>query len=302
MLFQRSKIEKKTPKLFGDQEEVEAPKSSLKQKLFGYSEPDTQDDLGVTVPGERHEGIASKVIQYGLPALFGITSGVGALPALASTFAARTGAKRQAEATETDQYYKNRKSAMELLKEQNDSSLEKDKFGELVRHNKAIEGIASEKDKGLVPELEEYFSKQVISKTAPKLSILNSLKSTLSEYNKALESGDDAAAYAIGQRALKVINSPEGADAIGAEESKRLGSQLNLFRKPFAIPGDYFGVGRKLPEFGQSLKDTINILDKATQNSIQQAKNPKSIFNPRDSGYSDEEIDAAIQRKLNGTR
>lgn len=127
--------------------------------------------------------------------------------------------------------------------------------------------------------LQNEFSKSLILKTAPKLSILNSLKSSLNEYNAALDRGDDEAAYTIGQRTLKVINSPEGADAIGREESDRLGSQLNLLRMPFKIPGD-IGVGRKLPEFGKSLQDTINILDNSIQNSLQQAKNPDNIFNP----------------------
>ena len=65
-------------------------------------------------------------------------------------------------------------------------------------------------------------------KNAGKVSIGNQIESYLTEFRSA-ETADDK--VRIGRQMLKVLNSPEGADAIGVEEAKRLGDALeyNLF-------------------------------------------------------------------------
>lgn len=95
-------------------------------------------------------------------------------------------------------------------------------------------------------------------KNAAKISISNQIGSYLAEFKKA-KSDDDK--VRIGGLMLKALNSPEGADAIGVEEAKRLGDALeyNLFDVKAALgvkPGKL--IGRDLAGFEKQVQSTYD--------------------------------------------
>lgn len=95
------------------------------------------------------------------------------------------------------------------------------------------------------------------TKTGNKISIANQLDSYLHEFQTAKTSDDKVR---IGRQMLKVLNSPEGADAVGVDEAKRLGDALEYHVANFgslvgATPGKF--VGRDLGGFEKQVQSTI---------------------------------------------
>lgn len=276
-------------------------KPTTKQKWLGYDEPTSADEYGLEKPAKHHEGYLSKIAGIGLPALIGLAGGVGLAPGLLTGFLGERGRESALNKQESQAYNKSRADAYQADKLQKELDLKTAAQEETAAHNRMMEyiGLTNANKPSAANQVspENIFIRSAIPKLVNKQNILNTLQSTLDEYNAALKSGNEEAAYAIGQRALKTINSPEGADAIGREESERLGSQLKMFRAPFGMPGD-IGIGRKLPEFGQSLQDTIDVIKGSTSQSINQINDPSSVFGKKNlnkqskgvSDMSDEEI------------
>lgn len=57
-------------------------KPGLFGKLFGYTDPQQTDQLGLSAPQMKHEGIISKIGRYAVPAAFGLFGGAGILPGI----------------------------------------------------------------------------------------------------------------------------------------------------------------------------------------------------------------------------
>jgi hypothetical protein len=95
--------------------------------------------------------------------------------------------------------------------------------------------------------------------TAKKTSIKNQIDSALTILDDPEVS--ETQKIVIGQQLLKTLNSSEGADAVGAEESKRLGSLLENKVFNFRQPGSVFG--RDLGEFVNQVKLTSGALGQA---------------------------------------
>jgi hypothetical protein len=98
-------------------------------------------------------------------------------------------------------------------------------------------------------------------KTAGKKTIKNQIDSALTLLDDP--SVDENMKVTIGNQLLKTLNSSEGSDAVGAEETKRLGSLLE--KKFFNIkqPGSMFG--RDIPEFVNQVKLTAGSLGQAVE-------------------------------------
>lgn len=62
----------------------------------------------------------------------------------------------------------------------------------------------------------------------------------------------------VGQSLLKLLNSAEGSDAVGAEEARRLGSFLEYKMANFTQPGSFWG--RDLGAFTDQVKNNSNLL------------------------------------------
>lgn len=101
----------------------------------------------------------------------------------------------------------------------------------------------------LPPENQKQIE-QLATKSANKSSIKNQIDSALQILDNPEISEDQK--ITAGQGLLKVLNSSEGADAIGAEESKRLGGLLEYKVANFTQPGSF--IGRDLGEFVNQVK------------------------------------------------
>lgn len=88
-------------------------------------------------------------------------------------------------------------------------------------------------------------------------SINNEIKSALAQLSNPELSED--AKVKIGQGLLKTLNSTQGSDAVGAEESKRLGSFLEYKIANFTGPGSF--MGRDMDQFVEQVGLTSNKLD-----------------------------------------
>lgn len=107
-----------------------------------------------------------------------------------------------------------------------------------------------------LPEESKITIKDTATQNAKISNVKNMLQQGLEQFRN--ETNPDLKVKA-GQELLKVINSPMGADAIGAEESKRLGSFLEKKFFNLTQPGSVFG--RDLSLFEQQLQGTVNRLD-----------------------------------------
>lgn len=93
------------------------------------------------------------------------------------------------------------------------------------------------------------------------LAINNEIKSAYEQLNDPNLSEDDK--VKIGQGLLKTLNSTQGSDAVGAEESKRLGSYLEYKLGNFTGPGSF--VGRDMADFNKQVGLISQKLDSTMQ-------------------------------------
>ncbi len=114
--------------------------------------------------------------------------------------------------------------------------------------------------KGL-PEENKKQIDTLSTKTATKKAINNQIKSALASLED--ENVSEEQKIIQGRSLLKVLNSTEGADAIGAEESKRLGSLLEYQMGNFTQPGPVFG--RDVKGFIDQVKNSSKALDKSIE-------------------------------------
>lgn len=110
---------------------------------------------------------------------------------------------------------------------------------------------------------------------ANKRSIVNQLEAAGAKFDEALRAGNTDLAVTLGRQMLKTLNSTEGADAVGAEEAKRLGGLLEFKIANLFEPGSI--VGRDLDMFSDQIAQTragIEDAIKANESAIQDIRNP----------------------------
>jgi hypothetical protein len=113
-------------------------------------------------------------------------------------------------------------------------------------------------------DADEKFIGTLSTKNANKISIANQLEETFNLLNNPAISEIDKVKE--GQRMLKVLNSAEGQDAVGVEESRRLGSLLEYQfgnMQGLVDPTQKF-VGRDIPAFTSQLGTAV----KSIRNSV----------------------------------
>lgn len=89
--------------------------------------------------------------------------------------------------------------------------------------------------------------------------IRKALGSKVKQFDKAIKSGNEDLAVTLGNNMGKILNSEMGADAVGAEEAKRLLAFLEFQVLNFTEPGAVFG--RDLEAFRDQLQATVDSLD-----------------------------------------
>lgn len=182
---------------------------------------------------------------------------------------ADTAKERQAGNMKVYEYLANKAQSEAAAKQKSASDLaaENRKFA----REKELIGLKGEQERTMAelktPEQERKFNalpkeqqRQVTdlgAKNASKQSIANQMRSGLSEF-QAAKTPDDR--VRLGRQMLKILNSSEGADAVGAEEAKRLGDALEYKMFNMLEPGPAFG--RDLQGFEQQVASTIRSVEK----------------------------------------
>lgn len=140
--------------------------------------------------------------------------------------------------------------------------LEQEKFlAESGSSKKTLERLPPE-NKVMVEKLSED--------SAKKTAIANEISQAIAQFDDPKVS--EAQKIKVGQGLLKVLNSTQGSDAVGAEEAKRLGSLLEFQMFNITGPGPMFG--RDIQMFRDQAAATVNRLSGAVQGNrslIQQA-------------------------------
>jgi hypothetical protein len=166
-----------------------------------------------------------------------------------------------------------------------------DKPGQKFAVGKSTPALASDaKFKALPPFAQEEI-KILANKSANKIDIASQMDSELKKFKEAYEKGDQTQALKAGEGMLKLLNSAQGSDAVGAEESERLGSLLKYQIFNFTGSGNFFG--RDLEGFyeqvsskSNALKDSVaankrrieEIYSGGYKNEIPQTEEPLSAF------------------------
>jgi hypothetical protein len=117
----------------------------------------------------------------------------------------------------------------------------------------------SDEFQGLPAENKEVI-KDLARKNANKISISNQIDAVLANWDAL----PDDQKLSQGKQLLKVLNSTEGADAIAAEEAKRLGSRLE-FALGGLTSGNYGQFGRDLAGFKKQAEETSSGVKRAVE-------------------------------------
>lgn len=122
-------------------------------------------------------------------------------------------------------------------------------------------------------------------KNANKVAISNQIKSFMSGWDKL----PDDQKIAQGRQLIKVLNSTEGADAVGSEEVKRLGGKLE-FAMGNLLNSNPTQFGRDLEGFKDQALGTANAIDKAiveNQRVINKAYSGAGVYRPEPKAVPD---------------
>lgn len=102
------------------------------------------------------------------------------------------------------------------------------------------------------------------TKNANKLSIQNQLNAFVESFDRL----PDDQKIVQSRQLLKTLNSPEGADAIGSEEAKRLGNLIEFKYFNFTEPGSF--MGRDLEEFKSQVQNTARMIGQGVRSNQKQ--------------------------------
>lgn len=111
-----------------------------------------------------------------------------------------------------------------IKEEREYQALQKEKDRAFQRELKDIQKLPVENEFKRLPVENQEVIKDLSKKNASKISIANQIEASIADWDNLT----DDQKVARGRSLLKTLNSTEGADAIGAEEAKRLGSKLEF--------------------------------------------------------------------------
>lgn len=167
------------------------------------------------------------------------------------------------------------KARAQRLKDQTliDKENQRLRYAELKAARIAKEQEAALRRKELIDKYQNQDSKLAINELTKKnvdlMTIRNSMKNTLDQLKSSKLSED--AKIVQGENMLKLLNSEVGRDAVGAEESQRLGSFLKFKMFNWKEPGSFIGrdldkfidqVGLKIDSMSSTMKTNEEIIKK----------------------------------------
>jgi len=161
---------------------------------------------------------------------------------------------------------------------------EREKDRELQESLMALRSAANPKDRAYnsLPEPEKIVVKELSTSSAKKQSIANQINGFLQQWDKA---PNDKEKTRVGQQMVKLLNSTEGADAIGAEEANRLANELQAWtlKSPTGWPRwgqDLEGFQNRAVNVRESLKNAIQANQRQVQQIYKQYAPDSVVANP----------------------
>ena len=193
----------------------------------------------------------------------------------------------------------NRENAIKLKQMEIDArkSLQSEKIKAGVGLPKAGASNIGNKELKQLPEEEQHVVKGLADANAKKIAIANQIDSTIQIMSNPKVSREQAIQQ--GRQLLKVLNSTEGKDAVGAEEAKRLGSYLEFsLGLNLNSPRAFGSAGLDLPGFIEQSKLTKrSIVDSINQNQAEIQRRYKAYGIDRTPiGIGNKTIDQTIVR------
>ena len=156
---------------------------------------------------------------------------------------------------ETPEARMNRLADLEYKRAQTEY-LNRNKGQGLMKKNREFESL---------PGDERKVVETLATKNANKIAISNQIDSVLGGWDKL----SDDQKLMQGRQLIKVLNSTEGADAVGTEESKRLGAKLE-FAMGNLFNSNHIQFGRDLPGFKEQAGLTSNAIKNAVKANEQE--------------------------------
>lgn len=150
--------------------------------------------------------------------------------------------------------------------------------------------LAKRREEKMSPD-DRTFVTTLSTKNANKESIANSIDAVLSNWDNLSEDEQ----LTQGRQLIKVLNSSEGQDAVGAEEAKRLGSKLQFAVGNF-LNDNPIQWGRDLPGFKADAQNTVKALRSGAAANQKLINQRKGII-PKDPTQPEEKIIDGVRWK-----
>lgn len=219
-----------------------------------------------------------------LPAVLGYSVGGaegGAIGAQAGlTGMSAMGKEQEAKRASLEKKRVSEKEAAELkLKQAAEARQEKRLDEEMNLKRQELHMKRGEDSFKRLPKENQEQIEGLAKKNASKASIATQIDATVSILDDPKVS--EAIKVQEGRRLLKVLNSSEGADAVGAEEAKRLGGLLEYKLVNFFQPGSF--IGRDVNMFADQSRQASQSIKSAMQTNqgmISQLKTGQSLVIP----------------------
>jgi hypothetical protein len=147
------------------------------------------------------------------------------------------------------------------------ADLKEREIGDLKTHRAALLAKATKDPYKALSEPTKIQVQEIAKKNAGTQYVKNSIDAALAQLDDPNQSEEQK--VKTGQGLLKTLNSTQGADAVGAEEAKRLGSFLEYKIANFRQPGGFWGrdvqdfveqVRNKSTELGAIIKSNDQVL------------------------------------------
>jgi hypothetical protein len=147
---------------------------------------------------------------------------------------------------------------------------EREKDRELQESLMALRSASNPKDRAYnsLPEPQKIAVKELSTDASKKQGIANQIDGYLKQWNEAKT---DTGRTQIGQQMIKLLNSAQGQDAVGAEEARRLANELEPYtlKSPSGLPR----LGQDLKAFktrAEAVREALKNTVKTNQEQVQQ--------------------------------
>jgi len=128
-------------------------------------------------------------------------------------------------------------------------------------------------------EPEKIMVKELSTSASKKLVVANQIDGFLKQFDKAKTAEEKSR---VGQQMIKLLNSTEGADAVGAEEARRLANELEIFT--FKSPSGLPRLGQDLQGFRERAMAVRESVQDAVKANRDQVRSIYEEFAPGSSG------------------